>query len=167
MTPAERADCIRRYAEGPARLAAALADTPREALQWRPAPGRWSVHEVVVHCADAEVNSHSRIRYVLGEDRPTILAYNEAHWAVALDYHAHPLDLAMATVVAVRANTVPLLRRLTDAQWARSATHTEAGAYGSEIWLKAYAEHLEIHDRQIRRNIAAWQERARGLRTQD
>jgi hypothetical protein len=58
--------------------------------------------------------------------------------------------------VAVRANTVPLLKRLTEEQWGRTASHTEAGAYGSEIWLQAYAEHLEIHDRQIRRNIAAW-----------
>lgn len=159
MTPAERADCIRRYAEGPALIAAALADTPAEALQWRPAPGKWSVHEVVVHCADSEVNSHGRIRYVLGEDHPTIVGYAEARWAERMDYHAHPIDLAMATVVAVRGNTVPLLRRLTEEQWARTGTHTEAGAYGAEIWLLAYAEHLEIHDRQIRRNIAAWKAR--------
>jgi len=160
MTPAQRLDCIRRYAEGPALLAAALADTPREALQWRPAPGKWSVHEVIVHCADAEANSHGRIRYVLGEEEPTIVGYNEARWANVMDYHAHPIDLAMATVVAVRANTVPVLNRLTEAQWERTGTHTEAGAYGAEIWLQAYAEHLEIHDRQIRRNIAAWKARS-------
>jgi hypothetical protein len=160
MTPAEREDCIRRYAEGPALLSAALAATPAGALQWRPAPGKWSVHEVIVHCADAEANSHGRIRYVLGEEHPTIVGYDEARWAERMDYHAHPIDLAMATVVAVRANTVPLLRRLTEAQWERTATHSEAGAYGAEIWLRAYAEHLEIHDRQIRRNIAAWKLRA-------
>lgn len=159
MTPAQRDDCIRRYAEGPALIAAALAETPGEALQWRPAPGKWSVHEVVVHCADSEVNSHGRIRYVLGESDATIVGYNEARWALVMDYHSHPLDLALATVVAVRANTVPLLRRLTEEQWGRTATHTESGAYGAEIWLQAYAEHLEIHDRQIRRNIAAWHNR--------
>jgi len=159
MTPAERLDCIRRYAEGPDLIAAALADTPAEALQWRPGPGKWSVHEVIVHCADSEVNSHGRIRYVLGEDNPTIVGYAEARWAERMDYHAHPIDLAMATVVAVRANTVPLLHRITEEQWARTATHTETGAYGAEIWLQAYAEHLEIHDRQIRRNIAAWKGR--------
>lgn len=156
MTPAERQDCIRRYAEGPALISAALAETPTEALQWRPAPGKWSVHEVIVHCADSEVNSHGRIRYVLGEGHPTIVGYDEARWARVMDYHAHPLDLALATVVAVRANTVPLLQRLTEEQWARTGTHTEAGAYGAGIWLRAYAEHLEIHDRQIRRNLAAW-----------
>src|SRR5262249_1244438 len=51
MTPAERRDLIARYVRGPEVLRAALARVPREALQWRPAPGKWSVHEVVCHCA--------------------------------------------------------------------------------------------------------------------
>ena len=156
MTPAEREACIKRYEEGPALLAAALADTPREALQWRPAPGKWSVHEVIVHCADSESNAHMRIRYLIGETSPTIVGYDEAHWARAMDYHAHPLDLALATVVAVRANTVPFLRRLTPEHWNRGGRHTESGPYGAEDWLRAYAEHLEVHTRQIRRNLEAW-----------
>ena len=124
MTPAEREACITRYEGGPALLAAALAETPREALQWRPAPGKWSVHEVIVHCADSESNAHMRIRYLIGESNTTIVGYDEAHWASAMDYHAHPLDLALATVVAVRANTVPLLRRLTPEHWNRGGRHT-------------------------------------------
>ena len=60
---------------------------------------------------------------------------------------------------AVRANTVPLLHRLTEAQWARTGRHTESGSYSVETWLGLYAEHLEIHDRQIRRILAAWQAR--------
>jgi hypothetical protein len=159
MTPAERESCIKRYEEGPALLAAALADTPREALQWRPAPGKWSVHEVIVHCADSESNAHMRIRYLIGESNPTIVAYDEAHWARAMDYHSHPLDLALATVFAVRANTVPFLRRLTPEQWNRGGRHTESGPYGAEDWLRAYAEHLEVHTRQIRRNLEAWKNR--------
>lgn len=161
MTQAEREALIQRYAEGPALLEAALAAVPAGALQWRPAPGKWSVHEVIVHCADSESNAHMRVRYLLGADHPTIAGYDEAHWARVMDYHAHPLDLALATVRAVRANTVPLLRRLTEAQWQRRGRHTERPSYGVEEWLQAYAEHLEIHDRQIRRNLAAWEARGR------
>lgn len=159
MTPAEREPQIRRYAEGPALLEAAIAEVPAEALQWRPAPGKWSVHEVAVHCADSETNSHMRIRYVVAEDRPTIMGYDQDRWASELDYHAHPMDLALQTVRAVRANTVPLLRRLTEAQWARRGTHSESGAYGAEDWLRIYAEHLEVHERQVRRILAAWRGR--------
>jgi len=46
---------IAQYAEGSARLAAAVATVPVEALKWRPAPAAWSAHEVVCHCAETLV----------------------------------------------------------------------------------------------------------------
>lgn len=160
MTPGERAALIAMYAEGPDRLERALALVPADAMQWRPGPGRWSVHEIVVHCADSEANAHMRLRFLLGEDRPAIQGYDQDRWASAMDYHAHPLEPALATVRAVRANTVPLLRRLDEADWARAGTHTESGAYGTEAWLAIYGEHLHVHERQILRNIEAWGARA-------
>ncbi|HWZ27295.1 MAG TPA: DinB family protein, partial [Gemmatimonadales bacterium] len=63
LAAAERAALIDRYERGPAKLAAAWAKVPPEARQWRPGPGRWSAHEVVVHCADSEGNAALRIRF--------------------------------------------------------------------------------------------------------
>lgn len=160
MTPAERASWIERYANGPALLEATFAKVPVEARQWRPAPGKWSAHEVIVHCADSEANAHSRIRYLAAEKEPLIVGYNQDTWARDFDYHSHPLELAFATVRAVRANTVPLLKKLTDAQWAKMGRHTEhSNPYGSESWLLSYGDHLEVHSRQLERNIKAWEER--------
>ena len=124
MTPAERRKAIGRYAAGPARLRAALRRVPRAALHWRPAPGEWSAHEVIHHCADSESNAHLRLRYLLAEKDPLIVGYDQAEWARALEYARRPLAPALATVIAVRANTVPLLRALPDAAWARSGRHT-------------------------------------------
>jgi hypothetical protein len=59
-------------------------------------------------------------------------------------------------VDAVRANTVPLLRRLPAVAWTKTGRHTESGAYTVEKWLRSYAEHLEVHARQIDRNVAAF-----------
>jgi DinB family protein len=159
LSSAERAALIDRYERGPALLRAALATIPPEAMQWRPAPGRWSAHEVIVHCADAETNGASRIRYILAETTPVIQGYDQERWATALDYHQLPLAPALATVEAVRASTLPLLRRAGDADWARSATHSEYGKFGAEEWLKLYAEHLEKHSGQLARNLAAWKGR--------
>ena len=156
MDAAARADLIRRYAEGPALLRATLAKVPAEALQWRPATGKWSVHEVIVHCADSETNSHMRIRYLVGEKEPLIVGYDQDRWAQVFDYHNHPLEPALATVEAVRANTLPLLRRLPESAWKAAGRHTESGSYSAEQWLEIYAEHLEIHARQIERNLTAW-----------
>ena len=114
FTATERAGMIERYTHGPALLKRALAKVPAEALKWKPAAGRWSAHEIVVHCADSETNAHMRLRYLLAEPDPLIVGYDQDRWALTFDYHAHPLDTALATVEAVRGNTVPLLRRMTD-----------------------------------------------------
>jgi hypothetical protein len=156
---AQRDELIHRYAAGPARLRAALGAVPEPALKWRPGPGMWSAHEVVCHCADSESNAALRIRYLVVEKEPLIVGYDQDAWARELDYHAHPLDLALATVDAVRAHTVALLKRLPDEAWAREGRHTESGRYGAEDWLRIYAEHLEIHARQIDDNVAAWRRR--------
>lgn len=153
----ERETLIQRYADGPARLKAALAGVPTEALEWRPGPGEWSVHEVIVHCADSETNAAMRIRYLAFEPEPRIVGYDQEHWAVAGDYHNQPLDAALATVEAVRANTVPLLRRLTEEAWRKAGRHSEyAEPYTAEQWLNIYAAHLEEHAAQIESNLAAW-----------
>ena len=159
MTPAERQDLIRRYREGPALLESSLSRVPAAALQWRPGPGKWSVHEVILHCADSETNSHMRLRYLLGENRPAIMPYDQDRWATELDYHSLPIQPALATVTVVRANTVPLLQRLSDTQWTRTGHHPEHPAYSVERWLQIYGEHLEVHSRQIERNLTAWGKR--------
>lgn len=155
----DRESLIRRYEAGPAKVRAALAKVPAEAMKWRPAPGKWSVHEIICHCADSEMNAASRIRYVLCEEKPLIVGYDQDRWAEALDYHAQPLESALAVMDSVRANTVPLLRRLPESAWSRKATHTESGEYGSQRWLETYAKHLEDHAAQIERTLLAWKSR--------
>ena len=156
FSPQERAALIERYARGPELLKAALAKVPRDALAWRPAPADWSAHEIVVHCADSETNAHARLRFLLAEPQPVIQGYDQDRWARALDYHSLPLEPALATVAAVRANTVPILRRMTEPEWRRIGRHTESGSYAADDWLAIYAEHLEKHARQIERNVARW-----------
>lgn len=156
----ERQRLIRQYADGPRRLRAALATVPADAMQWRPRPGEWSAHEVICHCADSETNAAGRIRFLVSEKDPVIMGYDEAQWARDLDYHAHPLDTALATVDAVRANTAAVILRLPDAAWQKEGRHTESSRYTADDWLRIYAEHLEIHARQIEANVAAWMARS-------
>ena len=157
LTKDEREDRIRRYEAGPARLRASLAKVPAEAMKWRPGKGKWSVHEVVCHCGDSEANGALRIRYLVAEPDPLIVGYDQARWAEVFDYHDAPIEPALATVEAVRANTAALLKRLPEKAWAVSGRHTEMGSYTAEEWLGIYSEHLEKHSAQIERNLAAWQ----------
>jgi len=156
FTASERERLIQQYADGPARLTAALATVPAAARTWRPAPGQWSAHEIVCHCADSETNAAARIRYVVGEKDAVLIGYDQEAWAVTFDYHRHPLEPALALVEAIRANTAALIRRLPAEVWNREGRHTESGRYTAEDWLAIYAAHLDDHARQIEANLAAW-----------
>lgn len=157
FTSEQRLELIRRYENGPKLLRAAYEALPPEAQAWKPAPAKWSANEVVCHCADSEANAMLRIRYLVAEAQPpTIIGYDEHRWSVVLDYANHPVDAAFAVVDAVRANTVPIVRSLPAEAWEREGLHTERGRYTAEDWLETYAEHLEIHARQIERNLAAF-----------
>ena len=156
LTATERQDLISRYEKGPSRLREALAKVPPAAMKWRPAEGKWSVHEVVCHLADSESNAALRIRYLTAEEKPLIVGYDQARWARVFDYHAAPLEPAIAVVDSVRANTTALLKRLPDAAWSAEGEHTESGRYTVDDWLRIYADHMEKHSGQIERNLAAW-----------
>ena len=156
---ATREAFLRRYAEGASLLHSAWDELPKEARAWRPGAGKWSAHEVVVHCADSETYSAIRIRLLLAEPDPLILGYDENVWAQRFDYHASDPGLALELVGAVRAHTSAMLARLPEAAWGRMGRHSHSGPYGTDDWLRLYAEHLEIHAAQIRRNLAAWRSR--------
>lgn len=156
LTSIERENLIQRYETGPTVLGAALAAVPDDAIFFRPAPDAWSVHEIILHCADSETMAASRIRLVATQDRATIVAYDEADWAIRLDYHALPMPPALSAIAAVRANTAILIRTLPDDAWDRAGHHTAAGPYSAEDWLHSYAVHLHDHADQIAANVAAW-----------
>ncbi len=161
LSAAEREPLILEYERGASLLRAAWQGVPEPARQWPPAPGKWSAHEVVVHCADSETYAATRIRLVVAEADPLIVGYQQDAWARVFEYHSRSADLALEAVDAVRANTVPILRILADANWSKTGRHTETGAYTACDWLSVYAPHLTSHARQIERNVAAWRSAAR------
>src|SRR5689334_3077075 len=156
LTSAEREAFLERYAAGPALLRAAWERVPAAARQWRPAPGKWSAHEVVVHCADSEAYGHTRIRLVLAEKKPLIVGYDENVWARVFDYHAHDPELALRTIEATRANTAACLRRLPDSAFGKVGEHTERGGYTDADWCRIYPEHITGHCGRADPRLAPW-----------
>ncbi|NWJ40382.1 MAG: DinB family protein [Geothrix sp.] len=154
-----RESFLRRYRQGAALLRQAWNEVPAGARTWRPGEGKWSAHEVVIHCADSETYAAIRIRLLLGEAEPLVVGYDETAWAKRFDYHASDPELALHLVETARAHTAAMLDRLPEEAWGRMGRHTQSGPYGTDDWLRSYGEHLEIHAAQIRRNLAAWQNR--------
>jgi hypothetical protein len=155
VTPAERSALLERYRTGPADVADAVAGITDAELDHRPpGDGEWTAREVVHHLADSESMAYIRLRRLLAEDEPLIQGYDEPEWARRLHYD-RPIAASLAVLAAVRAATAELLDRIGEAEWRRTGTHSESGAYGVEAWLEIYAGHAHEHADQIRRARAS------------
>jgi hypothetical protein len=155
MTTTERADLIERYRAGARAVADAVAGITDDELDHRPpGDGEWTAREVIHHLADSESMAYIRLRRLIAEDDPLIGGYDEPVWARRLHYD-RPIEPSLAVLAAVRGASLQLLEALTDAEWARTGTHTESGAYSVEGWLSIYAAHPTEHADQIRRARAS------------
>jgi len=149
MDATERRQLIERYAEGYDAVTDALQGITEVELDQQTAGG-WTPRQIVHHLADSETTSYIRVRRLLAEDQPLIQGYDEELFARSLHYD-RPIATSLEVFRAVRRATVSLLERLTEADWARTGTHSEQGRYGVEDWLALYAAHGAEHAAQIRR----------------
>ena len=149
MLAEERKKLVEQYRAGYEAVAEALLKITPEELGVKPGPDRWSVQEIIHHLADSEMTAAVRLRLLLAQERPTIHGYDQDEFARRL-YYDRPHEVSLELFRIVRQSTAEILDRLTPAEWIREGTHTEAGPYGVEGWLKTYAAHAHKHARQIR-----------------
>ncbi|HSM02286.1 MAG TPA: DinB family protein [Acidimicrobiia bacterium] len=144
----DRAALLARYRSGYQAVADALAAAGPEGLDRRDGD-EWSPRMVAHHLADSETTAYVRLRKLIAEDDPVIQGYDEAEFARRLHYD-RPMEQSLAVVAAVRAASLQLLESLAPHEWERAGTHTEAGAYSVDDWLRIYASHAHDHAAQIR-----------------
>lgn len=132
--PGEVAEYYRGYLEHrpPGSLLSALAGQLEETFRvvgalgvdpdYRYAPGKWSVKEVLVHLADTErVFGYRALRIARGDTTP-LPGFEQDDYVVPDDLAPRSLDGVKAELAAVRASTVALFRGLTDAALLRTGT---------------------------------------------
>jgi len=146
----ERTALLDRYRTGTADVEAALAGITDEELDRVPGdPRSWTARQVAHHLADSEAMADIRLRRLIAEDDPLIAGYDEPEWARRLHYD-RPIASSIAVLGAVRAASLELLERLPLADWSRTGTHSDSGAYGIDTWLGIYSAHAHDHADQIR-----------------
>jgi dGTP triphosphohydrolase len=160
MNRAEINEKIEQYGRGYGLLSAALAEVPKEAWTHRPEPNEWSVHEIIVHMADSESMSALRARKLLVEPGSTLMGYEEAKWADALDYKRQNVEDALEIIRLARISTYELLKRQPDEVFTHSVIHPEYpdAPYTFEQWLNIYARHIPDHIKQIKEAYLAWKD---------
>lgn len=131
------------------RLRKATAGRPSAELFMAPAPGRWSVAQILAHLADAEVVAGWRLRSILAHDGVPIQAFDQDRWAEAFRYaQCEPAD-SLAQFEANRKANLLLLRRVDPSLHANHGLHAERGKETVTHLIRLYAGHDLNHLRQI------------------
>lgn len=160
MNKEEREQKIEAYGRGYDVLLAALADIPRKAWAYKPTAKDWSVHEIIVHMGDSETMAALRLRKLIVEPGSTLMGYDEAKWAGALDYQKQDADDSLQIIRLARQSTYRLLKTLRDEAFAHSVTHPEySEPYTFDRWLDIYARHIPDHVDQIKKTYEAWEKK--------
>lgn len=107
--------------------------------------GAWTVRQSVNHIADSLVNSYIRLKFTLTEDNPTIMAYNEEKWAEITDTKEMGIDSSLLVIRGLHERIVFLLENLSDEDWKRHLTHSEAGEMTFLDYVKVVADHGPKH----------------------
>jgi uncharacterized damage-inducible protein DinB len=145
------ATLLAEYEAGPDRIEEALAGLPDGALARRPGPDAWSIHEIVVHLSDAEIVGADRIRRAVADEDARLPAFDESAWGDRLHYATRDLPAALAAFRTLRRASGDLLRRLSDADWNRTALHSERGPMTLTQIVQGYVDHVEYHVQQMER----------------
>lgn len=120
--------------------------TPEE-IDHVPAPGKWSLRELMAHLADCEIVWSWRIRQVLGSDTPALQPFQQDRWAD--HYSAYDFPTAQLTFDTLRAWNVRLLSTVTAEDRTRPASHPERGALTLRTILETIAGHDLHHIRLL------------------
>jgi uncharacterized damage-inducible protein DinB len=136
---------IDRFADGGPLLVQATAGLTPE--QWRdhPIPGTWSVAELVAHLLDCDLVFADRMKRIIAEDSPTLVAFDEQAWINRLLSNDMPVDEAAALFAANRQWMARILRAQDEADFARAGNHTEKGKQTLTDVLAYATNHLDHH----------------------
>lgn len=133
------------YLAGPAVLRAAVSDMSREQLLARPVAGKWSTLEVVAHLADFDPIIAMRMKSILAEDKPQLLAADENRFAAALAYDHRDVEEELAVIERTRSQMARILRRQPEDALQRVGVHNKLGPVTLERFLTMAAKHIPHH----------------------
>jgi len=147
----ERALHLKTLSETPAHLKAALKGVSKKTATTRPAPGKWSILEIVCHLRDMEAEAYlARYRRMLAEDNPTLPDIDGDVIAIERDYRGQSLPAALREWTKSRKESLKLLKKVKGAQWERIGTHEAAGRFTIADFVRRHAvSNDEAHLGQI------------------
>lgn len=132
------------------RLERAVRGLTRKQMLRRPAPGKWSIAEILGHLVDTEIVYGYRYRMALAQPGMPIQAYDQAGWAATFTYRRRGAKTMLAQIKALRAVNLDLVTGVPRPWWRRHGMHSERGREPVRRTLELIAGHDLNHLDQIR-----------------
>jgi uncharacterized damage-inducible protein DinB len=147
-------DARRVLRSTPRSLGKRIAGVPRRRLSTPPAPGKWSVAQILGHLSETEMLWAYRIRMILERDGVELLGMDQDVWARNSRYDRMDPRRSLDTFRATRAANLELLGRLSPRELQRHGRHSQFGKLTISKIVSLVAGHDINHSRQIAARLA-------------
>jgi uncharacterized damage-inducible protein DinB len=146
-------DPIDSMREAPIAIAQLVAGASDDDLGRSPAPGKWSVREILCHLADCELSFGVRLRQGIAEAHHTIQIFDPDVWAK--QYEGIAARDALDAFTATRNWNLLFLEHVLPSALDRPITHPKRGTMTYRHVLETIAGHDRNHLLQIERILLA------------
>lgn len=140
-------DPFRVITTTPRTLAAIVGRTAPEQLTRSPAPGKWSIREILCHLADCEIVFGFRLRQTAAEASHVIQPFDQDAWQTP--YPSLSAQDAVTAFAAVRQWNLLFLKAVPPGTLFKPVTHPERGTMTFGTIIETMAGHDLNHLTQI------------------
>lgn len=148
----ESRDPLEAMRATPVQLENLVQSLGPEKLELTPAPGKWSVRDILSHLADCELVFAFRMRQAVAADHPVVQPFDQDQWAAT--YGHYDARVALNVFSAIRQWNLEFLGGLAPADFERTLTHPERGEMTLRIVTETIAGHDLNHLRQVEAFLA-------------
>jgi uncharacterized damage-inducible protein DinB len=138
----EGKDPLQMQREAPKLLAELIRGVPDEVLRRSPAPGKWSIAEILAHLADDEIATAWRYRQMVETPGCSLPGFDQDAWSRMGDYASSKPEESLELFRRLREANLRLLERLSPEQWESWGVHLERG----KNTVREFARHMAGHD---------------------
>jgi uncharacterized damage-inducible protein DinB len=126
------------------------------------APGKWTLRQFLVHLVDGEAVFLDRVRRLIADQEPLLLAFDENRWVDRLFADRRDLAAAGRLFAATRAALIELATLCPPELHAREGRHSERGTRSLAQVVRFVHQHNAHHLDQLAAITAGrpWTERA-------
>lgn len=142
-------DPIRLMRGHAGRLERAVGGLTTAQLRRRPAPGKWSIADILGHLLDTEVVYGYRYRMALCESGSPIQGYDQAGWAKTFRGRRVSTAALLRRIRQLREVNLELVTGVPRSWWTRYGMHSERGKETVRRTLELIAGHDLNHLDQI------------------